>query len=138
MTREIKMSLSAEDLAMVGDSERQSFEGISEGISFLFLGSGTIDPYTEELIPTHPEWMLASGTLYTIREGDDILGMSGRLKVGDYVAKFYYPDVVQFVECKELRREATGEVFAVAARIRTGLGPPFMRLELGLVSKPNE
>ena len=136
--REIGMSLSAEDVEFLAESERLSFVGVSEGLSFLVTGSGIIDPYTQNFTPALPTWVLASGTLSTIQEGDAILGMSGKLSIGDFVAMFYYPDVVQLIDCSEIRREATHQVFTVVASVRAGLAPPFSRLELGLCLKPNE
>jgi hypothetical protein len=138
MPRELSMSLNEADLGMVGEAERLSFEGVSEGVAFLVIGSGTLDPYTQEFVPAAPRWTIASGTFSILREGDALLGMSGKLKAGDSVAKFYYPDVVALVSAEQVRREATGEVFSVEMRMRTGLGPAPTRLELGLKPKPNE
>ena len=137
MPRELSM-LSDIDLDVASEAERETFIGVSEGISFLVLGSGTLDPYTQEFTPATPRWTLASGTLSVISEGDVLLGMGGKLQVGDYAAKFYYPDVMPYVDVQQVRRESTQEVFSVETRMRTGLGPPFTRLELGLKRKPNE
>ena len=138
MARDLSMSLDAVDLDMVAEAERVSYLGVAEGVSFYYVGSGTLDSYTQEFIPAAPTWVLASGIFSVLREGDALLGMSGKLQVGDYAAKFYYPDVVTLVDVQKVRREATGEVFSVEMRLRTGLGPPFTRLELGLKRKPNE
>lgn len=138
MPRDLSMSLTPEDLDVVREAERETFGGVAEAISFLIPGSGIVDPYTQIVTPTTPTWFPASGMISVLREGDALLGMSGKLQVGDYVAKFYYPDVVTLVDAQEIRREETGEVFSVEMRLRTGLGPPFTRIEFGLKRKPNE
>lgn len=136
--RKITMSLDDVDLQMVRDAELESFEGVVEGISFLVPGSGIVDPYTDEFIPGEESWVTLSGSINVLSEGDVLVGMGGRVSVGDFVAKFYYPDVVEYVDIVEkVRRDATGEVFTVESRVRTGLGPDFTRLELGLKLKPN-
>jgi hypothetical protein len=132
------MSLTPEDLDMVREAERETFGGVSEEIEFMVPGSGTIDSYSEIVTPSDPRWVSASGTVSVLREGDALLGMSGKLQVGDYVAKFYYPDVVSLVDVQKVRRASSNEVFTVEMRLRTGLGPTYTRLELGLKRKPNE
>ena len=136
--RNITMSLSNADLDMVRQAEQERFEGTVELISFYMEGAGTVDPYTDEFIPGDPSWIATSGTINVYTEGDVLIGMGGRVSVGDFVAQFYYPDVVDYVDVGKVRREATGEVFSVESRIRAGLGPDFTRLELGLKLKPNE
>lgn len=123
---------------MVGDSQRTLYRGLMEGISVWDAGSGAYDPYTQTIQPADPRWVLLSGVMGSVQEGDALLGMGGRVGVGDFVAKFVYLDVESYLDTPKIRREATGEVFSVEARVRTGLGPSFTRLELLLKKKQNE
>jgi hypothetical protein len=136
--RNITMSLDDVDLEMARGAEQERFTGNVERISFLVATSGTVNPYTDEFVPGDEHWVAVSGSFHVLSEGDVLIGMGGKVTVGDYIAKFYYPDVISYVDVEKVRREKTGEVFTVEGRIRAGLGPQFTRLELGLKLKPNE
>lgn len=136
--RNITMSVDDADLEMVRQAEQDTFGGVIESLSVLVAGSGIVDPYTDQFIPGSETWVSISGTINVLSEGDVLVGMGGRVSVGDFVAKFYYPDVVEYVNVEKVRRDSTSEVFSVESRMRTGLGPDFTRLELGLKLKPNE
>lgn len=123
---------------MVRETERLTFQGLSEGLSVWYVGSGILDPYTQTLLNPNSRWVAASGIISILMEGDALLGMSGKVQVGDFVAKFVYDDIGAFTDTPRIRRDSTGEVFSVEARVLTGLGPSFTRMELALKKKQNE
>lgn len=133
------MGLSEADLAFCADSERRSFDGaIVESLSVYVEGAGSVDPYTDEFVPAAPAWVALQGTLSVLTEEDILVGIEGGVKAGDYVAKFYGPDAIDYIETPKIRRDSDGQVFTVATRLRTGIGPAPHRIEFGLKAKPNE
>lgn len=136
--RNIAMSLTPDDEAMVRAAEADTFVGVRELLEVYVLGSGTINPITKRLEPAAPTWVAVSGVAVQIMEEDVLLGMGGQVSVGDWKACFYWPDIEAFFDTKFLKRVSTGEVFTVAARVATGLGPTRNRGEFALALKANE
>ena len=136
--RKISMSLTSEDEDFVRTSEAETYEGTSEGVEVYVLGSGTIDSFKGTLVPGNPQWVLVSGIVDMIREGDELLGMGGHVSVGDWRASFPWPTIEPYWDTEKLRLVATQEVFTVEDRVRTGLGPTFQRGDLILKLKANE
>lgn len=131
--RDISMEISAADLAFVADSERITHRGgVAESLSVLNEGAGTVDSYTDEFTPNAPVWVALTGTFCILTEEDALVGMEGKVQVGDYVASFYGPDVAAYVETKQIRRNSDGRVYNVAARMRIGLGQTPDRVEFAL------
>lgn len=64
---------------------RDMFDGAEEATRIkVFAASGTIDPFTEEV--TYYEdhtWVNVSGIVRRLGEDDKLLGLGGRIKVGD-------------------------------------------------------
>lgn len=87
--------------------KRDMFHGASIGtLITLYSLSGTIDPFTEEVsyFQSSTEYP-ASGILRTIRQGDEFLGMGGRVKVGDTAIVYPYDELSSLLTNNRIVRE---------------------------------
>jgi len=76
--------------------------GRENPINFFFVSGAVYDPYYDIPVSYMSGIVTVSGVIEEITEEDQILQMSGKLKVGDTKLIFYYDDLVQMLDVEKL------------------------------------
>lgn len=88
--------LVSETIAILRDQVRRDMFDGNESPTRIraYALSGTLDEFTEEVtyFATH-NWQNASGILHTIGEKDELLGLGGKIRVGDSSVLYHYDAV---------------------------------------------
>jgi len=74
---------------------RDKFDGAEDATRIrVYALSGQIDEFTEEVtyFESH-NWTYVSGIVHTIGEEDELLGLGGRIKIGDTSVTYHYNSI---------------------------------------------
>jgi hypothetical protein len=139
--RQHQIVMVASILQMKAEMQRDMFDGSWEPTRIKRPSlSGQIDPITEEITYFQPHsWVNVSGIVLSVKEGDELLGQGGRVKVGDSSVLYPY-DAVSGLFLQNLIQEihlpnhASGLYRVVDQRMTTVAGyPVFIKFALTLV-----
>lgn len=102
--------------------------------------SGVISAFTEEIVYTQSHtWDNVSGIIHPIQQGDDLLGLGGKVKIGDMKVLYHYNSVSGILanrvmsEIEVLLPAASGIYFVAGHTFSSLAGQPiFMKVALTL------